>query len=222
MTPELDAAGGYDRDPNSSSPVEIAPAWQRPDRALLEELGKYPVANIGDAHGRLGMPDGGLTPVWEGCRAVGSALTVLTVAGDDLAVIEAVPHIQEGDLVVINGFGYQGRALMGDILAAYFLSRGAVGAVVDGAVRDRDELRRQGFPVWSRWVTPAGPWKNGPGAVGTPVAVGGVVINAGDIVAADSDGIVAVPLQRAPQVAHELARVADRENQMRLEAKATP
>ncbi|MDO0931225.1 RraA family protein [Streptomyces sp. DG2A-72] len=127
---------------------------------MLEEFQRHSVANIGDALGRLGMPDGGLTPVWEGCcRAVGSALTVLTGAGDDLAVIDAVAHIEPGDFLVINGFGYAGRAVMGDILAQYFSSRGAVGAIVDGAVRDRDEIRRQGFPVWSRSVTPAGPWK---------------------------------------------------------------
>jgi regulator of RNase E activity RraA len=165
------------------------------------------------------MPDGGLAPIWDGCRAVGSALTVLTVAGDDLAVIEAVALAEAGDFVVINGFGYQGRALMGDILAQYFLSRGAVGAIVDGAVRDRDEIRRQGFPVWSRAVVPAGPWKNGPGAVGQPVAIGGVVINPGDIVVADSDGIAAVPLPRVHEVAARLSEIAGLENDMRVQAR---
>ncbi|MEU0108850.1 RraA family protein [Streptomyces sp. NPDC006129] len=200
--------------------IEVAPKWQRPDRELLEEFQRHSVANIGDALGRLGMPDGGITPIWDGCRAVGSALTVLTVAGDDLAVIDAVAHIEPGDFLVINGFGYAGRAVMGDILAQYFSSRGAVGAIVDGAVRDRDEIRQQRFPVWARTVTPAGPWKNGPGAVGTPVAIGGVVINPGDIVVADSDGVVAVPLRKARDIVAELARIADSEQSMRAQAKA--
>ena len=199
--------------------VEVGRPWQRPEMSLLDEFGKYAVANVGDAQGRLGMPDGGISPIWDGCRAVGSALTVLTVAGDDLAVIEAVSHVEVGDFVVINGFGYQGRALMGDILAQYFKSRGAVGAIVDGAVRDRDEIRKQGFPVWSRAVVPAGPWKNGPGAVGQPVAIGGVVINPGDIVVADGDGVVAVPLSRAAEIAAQLSQVATLEDDMREQAR---
>ncbi|KOG24353.1 RraA family protein [Streptomyces viridochromogenes] len=202
--------------------IEVGPAWQRPDSELLAEFRRHSVANIGDALGRLGMPDGGITPIWDGCRAVGSALTVLTVAGDDLAVIDAVAHIEPGDFLVINGFGYPGRAVMGDILAQYFSSRGAVGAIVDGAVRDRDEIRQQGFPVWSRTVTPAGPWKNGPGALGTPVAIGGVVITPGDIIAADSDGIVAVPLGKARDIAADLARIAESEQAMRSQAKQAP
>jgi regulator of RNase E activity RraA len=198
--------------------IDFGEAWQRPEGDLLEAFGSCPAANVGDALGRLGMPDGGLAPIWDGCCAVGSALTVLTVAGDDLAVIEAVARTEPGDFLVINGFGYQGRAVMGDILARLFLSRGAVGAIVDGAVRDRDEIRRLGFPVWSRALTPAGPWKNGPGAVGTPVAVGGVVINPGDIVVADSDGIAVVPRRRAHDIAADLTQVAEAESQMRRSA----
>ncbi|WNM31965.1 RraA family protein [Streptomyces sp. Li-HN-5-11] len=212
---EAASAHGYATAPEGSANIEVGPEWQRPDRSLLEEFQKHSVANTGDALGRLGMPDGGITSLWDGCRAVGSALTVLTVAGDDLAVIDALAHIRPGDFLVINGFGYTGRAVMGDILAQYFSERGAVGAIVDGAVRDRDEIRQQGFPVWSRSVTPAGPWKNGPGAVGLPVAIGGVVINAGDIVVADSDGIVAVPLRKARDVAAELSRVVEFEQRMR-------
>ncbi|MFC7593683.1 RraA family protein [Terrabacter sp. GCM10028922] len=215
----LTTTGDADGSPKGN--VEIGAPWQRPDAGLVEQFARYGTAQVGDAQGRLGMPDGGLSPIWEGCRAVGGALTVLTVAGDDLAVIEAVAHVQPGDLVVINGFGYQGRALMGDILAHYFTERGAVGAIVDGAVRDRDDLRKQGFPVWSRGVVPAGPWKNGPGAVATPVAIGGVVVNPGDIVVADADGIVVVPLSRARRTAAELPQIAQRENDMRHQAKSS-
>lgn len=216
---DLPSSTGYSTTPEGSINVEVHPGWRRPGKDLLDQFEGYSVANIGDALGRLGMPDGGIAPIWNGCRAVGSALTVLTVAGDDLAVINAVAHVEAGDFVVINGFGYLGRALMGDILAQYFASRGAVGAVVDGAVRDRDEIRRQGFPVWSRAVTPAGPWKNGPGSVGGSVAIGGVVVSPGDIVVGDSDGIVTVPLRRAVEVAAELSRVAEFENRMHEQGK---
>ena len=209
--------GGYTAS-GAAANIEVGPPWQRPDRATLERFAPYSAANIGDALGRLGMPDGGIAPLWDGCRAVGSALTVLAVAGDDLAVIEAVAHVQAGDFVVINGFGYLGRALMGDILARLFRSHGAVGAIVDGAVRDRDEIRELGFPIWSRGVVPAGPWKNGPGAIGTPVAIGGVVIHPGDIIVADSDGVAAIPRHKIEDVTTELERILEFENRMRGQA----
>jgi regulator of RNase E activity RraA len=212
----------YSTTPGGSANIEVGTKWERPDGSLLDEFQQHSVANIGDALGRLGMPDGGITAIWDDCRAVGSALTVLTVAGDDLAVIDAVVHIQPGDFIVINGFGYAGRAVMGDILAQHFSTRGAVGAIVDGAVRDRDEIRQQRFPVWSRTVTPAGPWKNGPGSVGTPVAIGGVVISPGDIIVADSDGIVAVPLGKARTIAAKLAQIAESEQSLRAQAKQAP
>jgi len=215
------SVNSYAPSAGGSANIEIGPPRERPDAALLAAIGRHPVANIGDALGRLGMPDGGITALWDGCRAVGTALTVLTVAGDDLAVIDAVSHIQPSDFVVINAFGYPGRAVMGGILARYFASRGAVGAIVDGAVRDRGEIRQQGFPVWSRAVVPAGPWKNGPGAIGTPVAIGGVVISPGDIVVADPDGIVTVPLAKAQDVCAELARIAEHEESMHADAGRT-
>lgn len=219
---DVSAPGGYSTTTEGSARIEVGPVWRRPSQSLLDRFRKSSVANVGDALGRLGMPDGGILPIWDGCRAVGSALTVLTVAGDDLAVIEAIAHIETGDFLVINGFGYAGRAVMGDILAHCFVSNGAVGAIVDGAVRDRDEIRRLEFPVWARAVTPAGPWKNGPGAIGRPVAIGGVVINPGDIIVADSDGVVAIPLERAEDIAAELVKIAEFEDRMHAKAGHAP
>jgi regulator of RNase E activity RraA len=180
--------------------VRIAPEWPRVDKAVLEELRKHSVANLGDALDRLNIVDGGISPIWNGAKAVGSALPVLTVAGDNKAVIAALDLIREDDILVINAFGYEGRAIMGDNLAQRFDVFGAVGAVVDGYVRDRDIIAELGFPVFARGLTPAGPWKNGPGVIGEPVAVGGVVVNPGDIVAADADGVIVIPPHRADEV----------------------
>lgn len=180
--------------------VRIAPNWTRADAAILEELRNHSVANLGDALDRLNIVDGGISPIWHGAKAVGSALPVLTVAGDNKAVITALDHIRQGDILVINAFGYDGRAIMGDNLAQRFDVFGAVGAIVDGYVRDRDIIADLAFPVFARGLTPAGPWKNGPGAIGEPVAIGGVVVNPGDIVAADADGIIVIPPHRAAEV----------------------
>ncbi len=180
--------------------VRVAPAWRRVEEAVLAELRQHSVANLGDALDRLNIVDGGIAPVWHGAKAVGSALPVMTVAGDNKAVIAALDHIRPGDMLVINAFGYEGRAIMGDNLAQRFDVFGAVGAVVDGYVRDRDIIEGLGFPVFARGLTPAGPWKNGPGAIGEPVAIGGVVVNPGDIVAADGDGVIVIPPHRAEEV----------------------
>jgi regulator of RNase E activity RraA len=180
--------------------VRTTPNWPRGDKTILEELRRHSVANLGDALDRLNIVDGGISPIWSGARAVGYALPVLTVAGDNRAVIAALDHIQPDDILVINAFGYEGRAIMGDNLAQRFDVFGAVGAIVDGYVRDRDIIAELGFPVFARGLTPAGPWKNGPGAIGEPVAIGGVVVNAGDIVAADADGVIVIPPHRAVEV----------------------
>lgn len=180
--------------------IRVAPDWDRVDDAILEELRQHSVANLGDALDRLNIVDGGIAPIWHGARAVGTALPVMTVAGDNKAVIAALDHIRPGDIVVINASGYEGRAILGDNLAQRFDLFGAVGAVVDGYVRDRDIIAELGIPIFARGLTPAGPWKNGPGSIGEPVAIGGVVVHPGDIVAADGDGVIIIPPHRADEV----------------------
>ncbi len=191
-------------------PIRTTPTIRRAPAELVARFAAYPVANLGDAMERIGIVDAGITPMWDGAKAVGSALPILTVAGDNLALIEVLDLIQPGDFLAINAAGYTGRAVMGDNLAQRYQAFGAVGAVVDGSARDRDIIRDFAFPVWSRGINPAGPFKNGPGAIGSPVALGGVVVTAGDIIAADSDGVIVVPLERAEEVlagAEEIARI---------------
>jgi regulator of RNase E activity RraA len=191
--------------------IRIAPAWMRPDPALIERFRPHSVANLGDAMERLNIVDGGIAPIWAGARSVGSALPVLTVAGDNKSVIAALDHIRPGDVVVINAFGYDGRGIMGDNLAQRFELHGAAGAVVDGYVRDRDIIAELGFPVFARGLNPAGPWKNGPGTIGEPVAIGGVVVFPGDIVVADSDGVIVVPQARAEEVLEGASAIVELE-----------
>lgn len=192
---------------SEESNVRVQTTWERPSTAVLEAFSRFQVANIGDAMERLGFTDGGISAIWDGARAVGAALPVLTVAGDNRAVIEALDHIRPGDLLAINAFGFSGRAIMGDNLAQRFDVLGATGAVVDGYVRDKVIIERLGFPVFARGLNPAGPFKNGPGTIGEPVAIGGVVVNPGDIIAADEDGVIVVPLHRATEVITAVAEI---------------
>lgn len=212
-----------------TSTIRIASDITRAPADLVDRFRQYPVANLGDAMERIGIVDAAIVPMWEGAAAVGSALPLLTVAGDNLALIEALDLIQPGDFIAVNAAGYVDRAVMGDNLAQRFQAFGAVGAVVDGAARDRDIIRDFAFPVWSRGISPAGPFKHGPGAIGSPIALGGVVVNAGDIIAADSDGVIVVPLARAEEVlagAAEIARIEIEKDEeaarFRADAEARP
>ncbi|MFD4553902.1 RraA family protein [Streptomyces sp. NPDC058469] len=200
--------------------VRVAPAWDRPDRQLLQRFREHSVANLGDALDRLNIVDGGIAPIWNGARAVGAALPVLAVAGDNKAVIAALDHIRPGDILVINALGYDGRAVIGDNLAQRFDVFGAVGAVVDGYVRDGAIIEKLGVPVFARGLTPAGPFKNGPGTIGEPVALGGVVVNPGDIVVADGDGVIVIPPHRAEEALTAVEAIVAREADLDAEVVA--
>lgn len=193
---------------------------------LLSAYVGLPTANIGDATERLGLLDSGISALWPGARAVGRALTVWTRAGDNQALHQAIKIAQPGDIMVVNGEGDTSRALIGELIAERARARGVIGMVLDGAARDVEVLAEMSFPVWARAVTPAGPYKFGPGRVGVPVAVGGVVCLPGDLVVGDGDGVAVVPAERAAAVlvaAREVeAEEARRRTDIRAAAAATP
>lgn len=165
-------------------------------------------ADVGDALDRMGIVDSKIHSLWSGARAVGPAFTVWTRSGDNLIVHQALERIQAGQVLVVNGQGDENRALMGDRMGEKLLANGGVGAVFDGAVRDGERLARLGIPVFARAVTPAGPFKHGPGFMEVSVAVGGVVVNPGDMVVADDDGVVVVPAAALADVVERAEAVA--------------
>lgn len=197
--------------------IRFAPRWERPSVEWIEAFKPFPVANIGDAMERLGMCDAGLVPLFPGIHFVGFALPVLVPAGDNAAVIRALEVIEPGDVMMINGLGHIDRALVGEQLTKRFQHAGANGAVIDGAVRDRRIIESVNFPTFARGTSPAGPYKNGPGVIGEPVAIGGVVCCAGDIVVADDDGIAIIPFWRAEAILASVKEVARREAEMTAE-----
>lgn len=197
--------------------VRISQCWKRPEKKWLSAFSGFPVANIGDAMERLNMCDAGIVPIGSHTNFVGFAFPVLVPAGDNAAVIKALDHIQPGDVMMINGLGHLDRALVGEQLTQRFQHAGAVGQVIDGAIRDRKVIESTGLPTFSRGTTPAGPYKNGPGVIGEPVAIGGVVCCAGDIVVGDEDGIIVIPFWRAQAVLAAVQEVYRREAQMTAE-----
>lgn len=192
----------------------------RADAALLERFATLPAANIGDAMDRLGALDSRIQAVWPGATVVGTAFTVWTRSGDNKLIHEALEQARPGDVITVNGGGDESRALIGELIGGRARARGIAGFVIDGAVRDAQGLAEYGMPVFARAVTPAGPYKNGPGLLGEPVAVGGVVVRPGDIVVGDADGVVVVPLHRAPEVADgaEAKRASEDASRTAIEA----
>lgn len=183
--------------------ITVTDSWPRHNGDLLCRYTSAPAANVGDVFDRLLVLDSGIRCLTSRTRLVGNALPILTRAGDNLAIHRALDDAQPGDVLVINGQGDLTRALIGDLIGEIMIARGVVGAIVDGAIRDADTLAKQGLAVFARGTTPAGPFKNGPGIIGEPVAVGGVVVSAGDIIVADADGVAIVPRASAA-TAHQL------------------
>ncbi|WP_018762586.1 RraA family protein [Arthrobacter sp. 135MFCol5.1] len=167
---------------------------------LCHRFGALPTPNIGDAMERLGILDSSIKPVWPGARLAGPAFTVWTRAGDNAYLHRALAEAAPGDVLVVNGQGDESRALMGDLIGARARNAGIAGFVIDGAVRDAAGLERLGMPVFARSISPAGPYKNGPGILAGPVAVGGVAVLPGDIILGDGDGAVVVPRARAEEI----------------------
>jgi len=188
---------------------DVPPAdHPRPGPALVDRLAKLPAANIGDAMQRLGVLDARIQAVWPGARLAGPALTIWTRAGDNLLIHQALSVVRPGDVIVVNGEGDETRALIGELIGARAKAAGAAGFVIDGAIRDADGLAGLGLPVFARASTPAGPYKNGPGHLHRTIAVGGVAVAPGDILIGDGDGVVAVPMAEAAEVAAAAERVA--------------
>jgi len=123
----------------------------------------------------------------------GPALTVRVAAGDNLAIHEALDLVKPGDVVVVDGDGDISRALVGEIMMTIAQVRGAAGFVINGAIRDRNAFTQSGFPCFARAAIHRGPFKNGPGEIHAKVSIGGLIVEPGDIVVGDDDGVVAFP-----------------------------
>jgi len=177
---------------------------------LIEAFGSCSVANISDNLDRA-VGAVGIRPFSNGMRLAGRALTVRTAVGDNLFIHRALDEIFPGAVIVVDGGGFDGRALIGEIMAAIARSRGAAGFVIDGAIRDTEQIAAGDFPVFARSSIHLGPYKNGPGAINVPVSVGGMMVNPGDIVVGDADGLVAFSPDIAADLLVSTKKQADKE-----------
>lgn len=181
----------------------------RPSRELVEAFRGLPSSNINDEINRLFCMHAYirlLNPESAG-QLLGTAITVRAPIGDNLMFHQALDMAQPGDIIVVDGGSGDNRSLAGEIMLRFAAEKGLAGIVVDGCLRDLDGIRTLSMPVYAKGITPQGPFKNGPGEINVPVAVGGQVILVGD-----SDGIVVIRPQDAPEIAKAAREKKEKED----------
>ncbi|HVY05556.1 MAG TPA: RraA family protein [Burkholderiales bacterium] len=189
----------------------VLPSPARAPKEIIASLGAHAVSNLCDSMGRTHNASGALQPMHSGGKLCGPAITVRTAPGDNLLIHKAIDMAQPGDIIVVDGGGALDAALIGDIMTSYAVSRGVGGFVIDGAVRDTEELAARDLPVYARGISPRGPTREGPGEINVAISIDGTVVNPGDIVVGDADGLVFIPPSQAEALLKAVAALLAKE-----------
>jgi 4-hydroxy-4-methyl-2-oxoglutarate aldolase len=210
---------------SNSSLADVRRDFERVSPDVVGQAAKYQAAILADVAGRRGTMDR-VAPLTPGMKLAGPAFTIEVRAGDNLMIHAAIAMAKPGDVLVIDGKGDTSCALMGALMinACKVLELG--GIVMDGAIRDTDELRELGFPVFAVGANPNGPTKFIPGRINWPISAGGLAVSPGDLVVGDADGVVVVEREKAasllPLAAKKVADEAKRMDEIRAKRALKP
>jgi RraA family protein len=195
-----------------SASLRILDIPRRPEPRLVAEFAKMVTPHLSDSMERLYAGGPQLRPMYKGATLAGPAFTVKTAPGDNLLVHKALDLARPGDVVVVDAGGFPDHAIIGELMAAHARQRGIAGLVIWGAIRDSAELGAGSYPVFACAVTHRGPYKNGPGEINVPIAMGGMPVSPGDIIVGDADGLVAIPLDQAERILASAKAIVEKES----------
>lgn len=193
---------------------------ERVSRTVIDRLGRIDTATLSDAMGRHGAMSHRMRPLDLGSKLVGSAVTVHCPAGDNLMVHRALQLGEPGDVLVVDTGGTYDATVIGRNMSLFAHRVGFVGAVIDGSIRDRSGIMAIPFPVFCVGIVPRSAVKQSMGSVNVPVSCAGVVVNPGDVVVGDEDGVVVVPREIAEQVADAAEERLRMEDQQAVDVQA--
>lgn len=182
----------------------------------VERFRQVPVACVSDSMNRMTAGGSRLRPMHRGGVLAGPALTVKARPGDNLMLHYALDIAEPGDVVVVDAGGDLSNALIGEMMVAYAATRGVAGIVINGAIRDAAAIRAGDFPMFAAGITHRGPYKDGPGEINVPIAIDGMVIEPGDLIIGDDDGLLCVPYDEVAGV-YERADAKNRAEIAQLE-----
>jgi RraA family protein len=192
----------------------VFPVEKRVDKRIVEQFRSVVTPHISDNMSRLHGASSELRPYHKEGKLLGTALTVKTRPGDNLMVHKAIDLAQPGEVIVVDAGGDTTNAIVGEIMQRIAKKNGIVGFVIYGAIRDTLAFKNDSFPIYAKGVTHRGPYKDGPGDINVPVSLGGMIINPGDLIVGDEDGLVVVPMEEAEEILHKVKIQAQKEEEI--------